>query len=302
LTVSEGNRGKVFTRDAGGLGHVGTTKSLMRALTYASIPYNVNPASPSELYDVVYCGFAKSNLEEVYNLLALKKEGYFRKLLLGPIVVPYFLKLTDPSQHMFIDGYFRYSERSRYKVEQDKGFTHCIYPDMNLFSPEKNGEEKKGYALYIKNIITRKGGEEIAGMGERIGALFKATGRDLIEIAYGSYSLKEYSDILKRVKGLIYVSSWETLSLAQAESWAMDVPTFVFDAFDSGDSLHGPIAAAPYLRRENGANFNSEEELLTLLNRYEAGELCFSPRDWLEQNLSERVLANQLSEVLKNLL
>jgi glycosyltransferase involved in cell wall biosynthesis len=103
------------------------------------------------------------------------------------------------------------------------------------------------------------------------------------EITYGSYSPKQYKSLLQASSCVIYIGGSESQGLALLEAWAMNVPTFVFDApsqviyLADGRSMkltRGDFSPAPYLTRGRGGLWSESSELPEL----ELSAESYSPR------------------------
>ena len=71
----------------------------------------------------------------------------------------------------------------------------------------------------------------------------------------------------------------------------MDVPTFVHRV----EELPG-VDIVPYLTPATGRYWTTLEELLDLLRRFSPRD--FSPRDWTLKNMSDRVCAQLLLDII----
>jgi hypothetical protein len=151
-------------------------------------------------------------------------------------------------------------------------------------------------------LVYRKGEQSIEDdcLVELIRGKFKDSA---MELQYGNYTRREYLEALTRSRACVYLGITESQGLAQLESWATDVPTFVrvpeqyeknieFDDLDYGYEIKH---YSPYLSCKTGAFFHSPEELFDLLDMENA---LFSPRAWVLENLS----AHKLIEVLEHTL
>jgi hypothetical protein len=122
-------------------------------------------------------------------------------------------------------------------------------------------------------------------------------GFDVHVLHYGHCSKEEFREQLRLCDFSVFISEKETLEIALAEVWAMDVPTLCWDSCSSKmtDVLLVPMSSCPYLTKQTGARWRTIDELSNLINLYDRS--FFSPREWALNNMSDEVSANRLLEL-----
>lgn len=133
------------------------------------------------------------------------------------------------------------------------------------------------------------------GLLEEVEASLRSAGlAEWAVISYGSHSPDEFKRLLGGSSCLIYIGGSESQGLALLEAWAMDVPTFVFDAPSQAISLsdgrrltlmRGEFHPAPYLSAATGALWSDPGELPSLICR--VGQ--FTPRAGTQGEFSDAV-------------
>lgn len=115
---------------------------------------------------------------------------------------------------------------------------------------------------------------------------------------YGQYQIENWKDDLKKVDFVIfYTNIIETQGLALAECWANDVPTIVkYNENEFGGTT------APYLTDKNGLFYKDMDELRSILERYRQSPTSFiwsfSPREYVEQNMSDSASVRKLISIV----
>ncbi len=144
--------------------------------------------------------------------------------------------------------------------------------------------------------------ESLSRLGERFQVL-----------TYGNYQEAEYQKLLNEAKALVWVGRSESQGIALLEALSMNVPTLVWDikkfgqwegsnqaAFSANQLNFSPVTAAPYFDNTCGLKFTDqtklEESLVEFLNQLPT----FSPRKYIEDNLSLKKQAEAFLEIYKN--
>ena len=128
-------------------------------------------------------------------------------------------------------------------------------------------------------------------------------GLDFHFLSYGSYTPSRFRSILQQTSCVIYLGGSESQGIALLESWAMDVPTFVFDAphqdihLSRGRTIRlerGEFSPAPYLSPERGAVWSTQEELMHYVRSTES----FTARERSRDYFSDESRAAEYAEIL----
>jgi hypothetical protein len=119
-------------------------------------------------------------------------------------------------------------------------------------------------------------------------------------LEYGSFKQATYFKKLNEAKMLIYLSNSESQGLALQEAWARDIPTLVFNRgyYEyKGNHFVNEHISAPYLNNMTGTFFNEETfstQFPFFLNNLDR----FTPKKYVEQNLSDRVCAEKFLDTV----
>lgn len=127
----------------------------------------------------------------------------------------------------------------------------------------------------------------------------KQLGMDVHVLRYGHYTKEEYREQLSLCDFAVFVSERETQGIALAEAWAMDVPTFCWENFNSkmAEMVLMPTSSCPYLTKQTGARWKNIDDLRNLIYLYD--RKYFSPRDWVLNNMSDEVSASMLLDIFE---
>jgi hypothetical protein len=129
----------------------------------------------------------------------------------------------------------------------------------------------------------------------RIGESLSRKGLAVETITYGRYTEAEYWELLRRVKGMIFVCEHESQGIAYQECLSCSVPVLAWDQgryLDPNRFAWGqpdvPATSVPYFDARCGERFvgveDFDEKLTTFLEKIDAS--VYSPRDYVNENLS----------------
>ena len=124
-----------------------------------------------------------------------------------------------------------------------------------------------------------------------------------VRIRYGSYDKASYKETLKNSLFAVFISESESQGLALAESWAMDVPTLVWDPQEvvAFGRKFSESSSCPYLNNLLGKRWNTFQELENLLKVISHDIQIFTPRAWVLKNMSDQVSAKMLLSLIKSI-
>lgn len=276
-------------------GHVAVTRSLLRGLQTCDVPYNYNPVSIADIGDVVV---VLSGVDALRQAIHLKKQGRIKKLLAGPNIV------EMPTEH---DNLLASPEIDTCLVPSD--MTATIYERL---TPALIGRVVPWYvgidetywdlptqrrSLTDKNVLVYwKNAPKIFCL--EVERLLIRYGYQPIRIVYGGYTKDVLRDALQDSIFAVFLSITETQGIALAESWAMDVPTLVWDPEIEHYYLRGvQTTAAPYLSDKTGARWKELGELEALLRQLDTAVHAFSPRSWVMEHMTDRIAAQKLVQL-----
>lgn len=117
-------------------------------------------------------------------------------------------------------------------------------------------------------------------------------------MAYGKFKQANYFEALKTAKYLIYLSESESQGLAMFEAWARNIPTLVWERgfMQYGKYRFEGTTATPYLTEQTGMKFKDFEEFKQVLPEFINKK--FSPRQWVENNATNRIAAQKYLEII----
>lgn len=159
--------------------------------------------------------------------------------------------------------------------------------DFNYWQPLALKQETSN----SKVIIYVKSQDDL--LVNEVKLLLKKSGFLFSIITYGCYSEEHYRKELQSSVALIYIGKSESQGIALLEAWAMNVPTFVYNAKEAMviQSEAGAIylqennySTAPYLTEERGLFWNTTSELQSHLSAIAK----FAPRSNSEMFSAEK--------------
>jgi len=117
-------------------------------------------------------------------------------------------------------------------------------------------------------------------------------------IEYGSYTQEQLEKLSDQSKFCFLLNGTESQGIAVQEMMARDLPMFVWDVKewnDQGSAYTVPASSVPYWSDECGAIFYELTDM-----QYAFDEFCgkiYTPRKFVEQNLSFKVSVDRLLEI-----
>jgi glycosyltransferase involved in cell wall biosynthesis len=112
---------------------------------------------------------------------------------------------------------------------------------------------------------------------------------------YGNYSTTEYFNLLINVDFLIHFVEQESQGISLLESWAMDVPTLVWNpGIFQYKNKNYEASSAPYLTEQTGRFFRDLEEFTLLFKQGNLDLSNYSPRNWVLENMTDEKCAQKL--------
>ncbi len=122
-------------------------------------------------------------------------------------------------------------------------------------------------------------------------------------IRYGSYTPNEYRALLRESVAMIHLQDSESQGLALQEAWAHNVPTLVWEPGVMISPVTGQRwdadTAAPYLTDQAGMNFRTKESFATSLDTFINQLPRYTPRSYVEAELSDAASAHKFMEIIK---
>jgi len=150
----------------------------------------------------------------------------------------------------------------------------------------------KSVILYLKTAGEHGYGDINNPFVQEVNNALLNDGWTVIPIVYNLYSKVEWRDALERAVAAIFMTSTESQSIAQAEAWSMDVPTFVLEASSAHPLfVYGrwwPQAnEGPYINYMNGAKWSTVEGMLNCLKTLSSEVLA--PRRYVLSTMTDKI-------------
>lgn len=274
-------------------GHFALVRSVVEGLRAIGAEFTFNPGRVAEVGGVVY---APAN-EALTQAIAWKTSGRIQRLVAGPTNAFNPHECDDLILHSAIDRLIVASDwvRDLYRQEvpelADKLRVAPAGIDPEYWRPRPRAGAG-GVLVYQKDVdeatiaaVCRHVTD--AGLAPRV-------------FRYGQYLREEFKAALDQCSLAIFLSTFETQGLALAETWAMDVPTLVWDPQEETEWRGFRFRAgssAPYLTPTTGQTWKTIPELAALLA---AGRdrARFAPRAWVLDHMTDAVCARALYRVL----
>lgn len=268
------------------------TSSLLRGLDGLHHPYVLNPRfSTIQKGDIVW---VNESLDALRYAVHNKKEGTI--LIVGPnlVITPY--DHNEIIRSKAIDYILQPSEWTKglyISLCKELEGKIKLWP-AGVQVPKLTHHNKREVALiYLKNIPPGNLLQSLCSLCDTNKLPYKI-------INYGKFKQQDYFDSLGHAKIMIYLSNSESQGLALQEAWARDVPTLVYSRgyfAHNSYSYKDPSISAPYLTQESGTFFN-EKNVTSVFETFIKNLSSFSPRSYVEKNLSDEVCAKAFLSLL----
>jgi hypothetical protein len=281
------------------LGHPSVTRSLTRGLKRIGNTYSLNPVS---LRNVGRLCIVLSSIPALRQATEFRRNGRIRLLLAGPNLVVRSNEHGGILASPEIDACLVPSKWVATAYAEDApalaGRIRVWYAgvDEAYWAPQGLREERRHALIYSKNVD-----DAIVRLAES--ALGRA-GWSITRVAYGSYSKCKFRAALRESRFAVFLSPTESQGIALAEAWSMDVPTLVWQPRELviGNKRYSEFSSGPYLNPETGALWTTGEELGRLLAHLPVLLSQFSPRAWIQRNMTDVHAARKLREIVDELL
>jgi hypothetical protein len=273
-------------------------RSLLDGLARSGIAFNHNPEG-SEDVGAVVC--VPGGPEELARAIGWKRTGLCQTLLAGPNVVDTpdmydrILEAPEIDACLVASGWVR--DYFAGIAPRLAGKLH-VWPagvDMDYWAPCASPGAQRDVLLYCKNVEP----QVLTGVEERLRRRAWRPQR----IVYGRFHQAEFRSRLEASRFVVYFTRRETQGIASAEAWSMDRPTLVWASNEPVLDWRGPTttASCPYLTDATGASWKTLAEFDSLLSGIEERLPGFSPRRWVQANLSDQVTTAKLLELARRL-
>ena len=276
------------------IGHYGVTRSLLAGLSKIGADFNFNPHGFSEVAENVV---VLSGVPTVIQAVHLKRLGLIKRLLVGPnimvranqfggiLAAPEIDVCLVPSAWVRI----AYEEDAPTLVGRIKEWYVGI--DEQYWQPEPRVTKERSVLVYWKT----ESEEFICQIEEKL----RQYDWQPLRLRYGHYKAEEYKALLNQSMFGVYISISESQGLALAESWAMNVPTVVWNLgrlkkhYQDVD-YYTTVSACPYLNPAVGVEWKELGQLENFLRQAPKILPGFQPRKWVLENMTDALAAKKL--------
>ncbi len=268
------------------LGHLEALRSLIHSLDVLSIPWCLNPRSPAETYPNAYCFDAPDQNQLLEEVIDLKRQALIQTLLVGPFIDSSLLK---PHQQDIDLAFFLSDFGVLLDFDPNKMVVMPAAPDFEFFTQTERTHSQKNDHLMIYYKSDRIP-EQASAVKNDVYSLLAPTNLNLTLLNYSHYSPWLFQHALQQVDGVIFIGGWETQSIGMAECWAMDKPTWVYDAY--GKEPQNPQwlnRAAPYLLPDCGYFWETIPDLAERIRDFYSEKTVYRPNQWVSHYLSPTV-------------
>ena len=281
-------------------GHNAVTRSLLHGLERIGSLYNYNPEEGTPIYENV---INLAGVDKLKASIELKKSGVINFLLAGPNLVDHVLDQNAIVTHPVIDYFVVPSKWVKEIVLKDAPSLKdriLIWPagiDARYWHPIKNKTSQKKVVIYRKT--------ESWEFCDAVIKQVEAMGFQPVMVEYGNYLARHFKRKLTEASFAVFISRSESQGIALAESWAMDVPTLVFNPgnFMYRGKSECNVSACPFLTDQSGYEWNTLDELSDAMRKLVANRPSFSPRKYVLDNFTDEKCAKNLIDsiiMLKN--
>jgi len=282
-------------------GHPAVTRSLIEGLKKINASFNYNPAFPNMSETVVVL----SGIRTLKQAIRLKRDGFIKKLIVGPNVVNFASDYNSVLSSTEIDIVLTPSDwvSSLYLLDapelSSRIFSWPAGVDANywkrvsivdrekiLIFDKRSIKNSDKRIEPFKNYLITKGWE--VNVLERNASI--------------SYSREKYLHLLNESCLMIgFTVGHESQGIAWAEAWSCDVPTMIERGeLDFQDGRRFACSTAPYLTKQSGIFFDNLDDFKNKFEIWEKNPRIFSPREWVLDNLTDEICASKLLDIVKN--
>lgn len=280
-------------------GHFAVTRSLIEGLTNIGFDdFNYQPWNENEIGEYVH---VLAGVNTLRYAIELKKKGKIKRLTAGPNVVVFSDDFDSIIASKEVDMYLQPSEWSKnYHIACESKMK-----DRCLAWPAGIKIERYSYDNSKRNMVLIYHKDESKQFLYRVDYLLRSKGYSTAIVEYGNYSFNDYIEMLRQSIFAVFISRQESQGLCLAEAWAMNVPTLCFEPNyyrwvypNKQRELQGDISTAPYLTGCTGATWFELSELEFLIDNYNEVSKTFSPRKWVEENMTDEICAQKFLDVV----
>jgi hypothetical protein len=270
-------------------GHSSVCRSYDVGLSKLGINYNFNPLNINDIGDKVV---VLSNSYALRQVLELRDRLDIAYLCAGPNVCTTPNTIQNLAESPSLDKYF---VNSIWTYNMYSAILPSIKPKLAIIPAGFDDSYWVPDSSTVRRLVLIYSKDNCRAKIRQVSSLCNILGYESRIIAYGSYTMEEYKDLLAISVCLVYLTSTpESQGLALFEAWATDTPTFVeYVGFYriSGNSYYA--SSAPYLTDTRGDFFRSLSELHFLLSRLSLAT-HYSPSTALSAHYSDTAVSSLL--------
>jgi hypothetical protein len=277
--------------------HPDVTRSLVEGLQQLKADFNYNPQNLKDLGKtvIVLCG-----VKQLQQMIDFKKRGIIKNLLAGPnlavVATEYNKILTNPEINICLTPSEWVKDIYELDCPEIRGRVKSWPAGVNTeyWNPCNKKKDPKNILFYNKRSEKN--------LFENCKEYCKKRGYNIEVINYGFYKIEGYKEALERNSFVIHFVEQESQGICLAESWAMDVPTIVWNPVYFRWGLKNYQAcSAPYLSQKTGAFFHDFEEFKKIEQAGAFETQKYSAREWTLENLSDKLSAKKILEIIKDI-
>lgn len=275
------------------LGHPAVTKSLITGLKLRKFFFNFNKYNEIN-YDICWVLSGVDTLK-----YALDTRDNYKFLVVGPNVVNMPNDENNILINKKIDLILVPSKwiKCAYEDYINKKKIICWYSGVNekFFNSTATKKVTRKVLVYSKTTNYN--------LLKKIKKLLNKNNLEMVLIKYGAYTQANFKKALSTVDFSIFISQSESQGIALAESWSMNVPTFVWQKkiLKINNVNYKYTSAAPYLSDKTGLFFHNTEQLNKIIKDYYTNRLIFSARKWVLKNMTDTISVKNILNILNNL-
>ncbi len=279
------------------IGHRAVVLSLIRGFDELKIPYTYNKITKDTKY-IVLAWTCDNDLDI---LEKLKEKISYEKVMTVPVVRNF--DTYKIAQKKFVNIFTVASEKVKEHytkiLPQEDVHKIVVWPSgvklPKISSKNSDNKIKSGCVLYTKHIPIDT---HITNLLEEYNIKYDNIHYDNSNNT--SYYFSEWTDSLKRRDFAIFHQNiTESQGLAMAEAWSYNVPTIIKYNVDEQNRL-----TCPYFDPKVGLYYKDYDELEEILKEYIKNPQKFlsqfSPREYCENNFSDRKSVEALIKIIKS--
>lgn len=276
--------------------HKGVIGSILRGFDALQVTYNYNVMNMEQVHEVVWVVTNRNALKQAIDL---KKNGKIKTILAGPnfVVIPSEEPLL---KHPMVDAMIVHSQETEdlYALDEPALLGRLrswfVGVDPSFWDPLPC-EKSNTVLVYWKS--------ESESFCSTVENILKEYGWNPIRIKYGSYKLDHYRQLLNKSQFAVFISKSESQGIALAESWAMDVPTIVWNPQEWQYKQHKfPLSSCPYLSSSTGLVWKSFNDFREILKNIKIRLPHFSPRMWAIEHMSDKASAECFLTIVNSIM